>query len=113
MTFMSVLEQAAGLLLFVLALQAWAAMNHLTRHCFRFIYGLIGLAGLELALDPLCGVDLASYARVMLVASFALHMLLDRRRIRPQRDPVPAALAQIEDPEITARPGSFAKTSGA
>lgn len=113
MMLVTTIEQLAGMVLFILALQAWAAMSHRTRHCFRFVYTLIGLAGLAVALDPIFKADFAPAARLVLVVAFALHMILDRRRIRPQRDPVPPALARIEDPEITARPGDFAKTSGA
>lgn len=105
MTILSALEQLAGLVLFVPAVQAWAAMNHRTRHCFRFVYGLIGLAGLALALDPIFGAELTPAARAVLVLAFALHMILDRRRIRPQRDPVPPAIAAAQDPDKTLQPG--------
>lgn len=95
-----VLEQIGGAVLFCCAVLAWAAMNAQTRHCFRLVYGVIGLAGLTLALDPFFAADLAPWARTALVAAFALHMLLDRRRIRPQRDTVPPMAG---DPEATVR----------
>jgi len=100
---LNALDALAGIVLMVCAVLAWAAMSHQTRHCWRFTYWLIGVAGLALFAAPFCevpaffGVDLMRYVSTAILVGFALYMALDRRRVRPMRDAVPVA----EDPDKT------------
>lgn len=96
-------EPLAGLVIVVCSVLAFAAMSRRTRHCFRFVYGVLGVAGLVLVLDPFFKEGLAPWARLAVVLGLALHLVLDRRRIRPDKDPparhdapaLPASLAAI------------------
>lgn len=105
---LNAVEIVAGLVFFALSVIAFAAMDHKTRHCFRVTYGVICIAGLALVAAPFCdtvivfGVDLARYAEVGILAAFALYLALDRRRIRPQREPLKA------DPDKTVPMGTLA-----
>jgi hypothetical protein len=93
--FLHALEIVAGVVFFVCSVLAWAAMSPSTRHCFRAVYGILGIGGAAIALDPFFDAGVTPYARAALLIGFALYLILDRRRIRPdRRDPeatVPSA----------------------
>lgn len=96
------LEVLAGVVFFIYAVIAWGAMSPRTRHCFRLVYGIIGLAGAALALDPFFGGETAPYARAALMFGFALYLVLDRRRIRPQREFVKDSEPTVPGPDFGA-----------
>ena len=95
MDIMILIDAIAGLVVAVCAVLGWKAMDRNTKHCYRLVYGVIGLAGAALALDPLFDAGYAQVARMSLVAGFALYMVLDRRGVRRSRDAV------AQDPDRT------------
>jgi len=100
-------EMMGGAVCFICAVIAWAAMGRQTRHCFRFVYGVVGVAGLALVLDPLFAAGLAPYARSAIILGFSMHLVLDRRRIRPDRKAAKTGMASMrQDPEATTPLGS-------
>lgn len=80
-------QMIAGGAISVCAVLAWSSMGHRTRHCYRFAYGLLGVGGLALIFLPFAEPEWwHQHVYTALVVGFALYMVLDRRRIRPQRD---------------------------
>ena len=87
---MDLLNMAAGLVILTCCLLAWEAMSARTRHCFRFVYGVMGVAGLAMALIPWwpgAEPEWMRVAHVALAVAIAIHMVLDRRRIDRVRQP--------------------------
>lgn len=76
-------EMLAAAAIFVCAFLAWEAMSARTRHCFRIVYGGLGMAAFGLVVLPAYPdyAWLADWLRAGLILSFAVYMILDRRRI--------------------------------
>lgn len=83
-TFLDVLvsTMAAGLIL-VCSFLAWEAMSHKTRHCFRVVFGALGLGAAAILLLPLYPEYewLRWWIDRGLLLAFAFYLLLDRRRV--------------------------------
>lgn len=80
---LSVLQIITGLTIAACCVLAWDAMGSMTRHCFRFVYGIMGVAGLGLAVLPFAHayIWLRPWLFVTLAVGVAIYMVLDRRRI--------------------------------
>lgn len=84
MAAVSVASVMACALIVALCVIAFAHMSKTTRHCYRFIYLVIGVASMALALSPLYEHEgWNESAQNVFIVAVALYMLLDRRRIRP------------------------------
>ena len=71
----------AGLCIFICGVMAIAAMTARTRHCFRFVYGLLAGGGLALMLSPFYSWAFLDYAQVAVIVACAIYMVVVRRRI--------------------------------
>lgn len=81
---LTALNIAAGLVILACSYLAWEAMSARTRHCFRAVFGVIGIAGLAMVLIPWwpgAEAEWMQLAHTALAVGLAIHLVLDRRRI--------------------------------
>lgn len=84
------LEWFGALLIFVCGVIAFDAMSARTKHYWRGVYGAMTVSALALLLEPIFrsmgelpeGSEVRGVAHVVLAVSVAVHLVLDRRRIR-------------------------------
>lgn len=84
-----VLDMIAAMTILVCCYIAWEWMSHMTRHRFRFVYGVIGLSALAVLVAPVLSSDYEDYLpffKTSMLVGFALYMILDRRRIKHNRE---------------------------
>lgn len=81
-------ETFTGLVITVCSYLALESMSARTKHCLRFAFLVMLIAGLAMVLIPLYDYTLMPYAQAALGVGFAIYIALDRRRIDKLKGPV-------------------------
>lgn len=79
------IDAFAGAVIVSSCILRYRVMRKTTKNCWRFVYGLLGVAGLALValpFNPAYEITIRPMANVFIIAAVAIYLVLDQRRVR-------------------------------